>query len=160
MFVTDICKVLILVCNVLYCAAWCFQKYCVFPINPFFCLSCLKRNENWKHMLWKCIYSAKNNNANYIFIHYVALACIDNKENFWSSILKAPLYRTQTQTQNLAISSANIALLKECGFPRESFNTISIKTQSFAHLNYYNKQIIDYKDDLSVTTNSTILQVF
>ena len=39
--------------NVLYCVAWCFRKCCVFPINPFFCLSYLKQNENWKKYAMK-----------------------------------------------------------------------------------------------------------
>ena len=78
--------------NVLYCVAWCFGKFCVFPINPFFCLSYLKQNKNWKNMLWKCIMSAKCKNANNIFIHYELLIC-RKRSDFLVFILTATFPR-------------------------------------------------------------------
>ena len=61
-----------------------------------------------------------------------------------------------TKTRQFSARIA-VSVLIESGFPRENRNTFHIKTWSFADVNYYNKQTIDYNDGLFATADSTIL---
>ena len=70
--------------------------------------------------------------------------------------------RTQTgklhQREKSGEFPAQFAVLIETGFPRENRNTLCIKTRSFTNVNYCNARIINYKDGLFVTANSSIVQ--